>query len=593
MTKAEMRSNQGLSAGEMTRSAEERNDDEPMKTSAIILLFVGLMIAMFMFSLNQTVLATALPTIVGELDGVDQMLWVSTAFMLASTIMMPIYGKVGDLFGRKPLFMFAICCFLLGSVFALIAGDMSMLIFGRVLQGIGGGGMMILSQSIIASVVPARERGKYMGIMGSAFAVSSVAGPLIGGWLTEGPGWRWTFAINFPLGIIALIAAALFLKVPKRAHGPRPKIDVVGMALVSIVTSCIVLVSAWGGHDYEWGSWQINGLIVVGILAIVGFIVVELKVSEPVIPMYLFKNRDFLLCTIAGLFIGVGMFGVLSYMPTYLQMVHGIDATVAGLMMVPMMGTMLISSTLIGFVVSRTGKYKKYPLMGVLIMAAALVLLSQLKAEDAAWETMGCLALLGLGLGLSMQTLVLVVQNAFPVAMVGTATASNNYFRQVGATLGMAFIGSVFTQRLLDNIKEGMGELAKATPSQPLPEVSSTGLTPEIVSDMSEPLHTLIVTSYNDALVPLFFWVAPLAVLGFIFLCFLPNTPLARTLKSDPVKRESVPVDAGSSESLAGSSDSLVDSSDSLAGKITLKESTDDGTDNSQRSRDGDSRTAH
>lgn len=593
MTKAVMRSNQGLRTGEMTQTAQNHDDTEPMKTSAIILLFVGLMIAMFMFSLNQTVLATALPTIVGELDGVDQMLWVSTAFMLASTIMMPIYGKVGDLFGRKPLFMFAICCFLLGSVFALIAGDMSMLIFGRVLQGIGGGGMMILSQSIIASVVPARERGKYMGIMGSAFAVSSVAGPLIGGWLTEGPGWRWAFAINFPLGIIALVAAAIFLKVPKHTSGKRPKIDVVGMALVSIVTSCIVLVSAWGGHDYEWGSWQINGLIIVGVLAIAGFIFVELKVSEPVIPMFLFKNRDFLLCTIAGLFIGVGMFGVLSYMPTYLQMVHGIDATVAGLMMVPMMGTMLISSTLIGFVVSRTGKYKKYPLMGVLIMAASLVLLSQLKADSAAWETMGCLALLGLGLGLSMQTLVLVVQNAFPVAMVGTATASNNYFRQVGATLGMAFIGSVFTQRLLDNIKGGMGELAKSNPSQPLPKVSSTGLTPEIVSNLPEPLHTLIITSYNDALVPLFLWVAPLAVLGFIFLCFLPNTPLAQTLKADPAKRELVSVGAESSESLTEGSAGPTNSSDSLAEKARLKESTHDGTDHTQRPRDGDSRPAH
>ena len=588
MTKAVMRSNQALRTGEMTNTAatpagpkavEDHNDTEPMKTSAIILLFVGLMIAMFMFSLNQTVLATALPTIVGELDGVDQMLWVSTAFMLASTIMMPIYGKVGDLFGRKPLFMFAICCFLLGSVFALIANDMSMLIFGRVLQGIGGGGMMILSQSIIASVVPARERGKYMGIMGSAFAVSSVAGPLIGGWLTEGPGWRWAFAINFPLGIIALIAAAIFLKVPKHHSGPRPKIDFAGMALVSIITSCIVLTSAWGGHDYEWGSWQINGLIVVGVLALIAFIIVELKVSEPVIPMYLFKNRDFLLCTIAGLFIGVGMFGVLSYMPTYLQMVHGIDATVAGLMMVPMMGTMLISSTVVGFVVSRTGKYKKYPLVGVLLMASSMVLLSQLKADSAAWETIACLALLGLGLGLSMQTLVLVVQNAFPVAMVGTATASNNYFRQVGATLGMAFIGSVFTQRLLDNIKEGMTNLATSAPSHPMPKVSSSGLTPKIVSDMPEPLHSLIINSYNDALVPLYLWVAPLAVLGFLFLCFLPNTPLAKSLKSETAKRERVAVEDGPS--------------DSLAVQTIRKESTDDGTDDSQRTRDSRPRPAH
>ena len=574
--KAEMRSNNDLRTGDMTTSpGNHSNDTQPMTTSAIILLFVGLMIAMFMFSLNQTVLATALPTIVGELDGVDQMLWVSTAFMLASTIMMPIYGKVGDLFGRKPLFMFAICCFLAGSVFALVANEMSTLILGRVLQGIGGGGMMILSQSIIASVVPARERGKYMGIMGSAFAVSSVAGPLIGGWLTEGPGWRWAFAINFPLGAVALIAAAVFLKIPKHTHGPRPKIDVGGMALISIVTSCIVLVSAWGGHDYEWGSWQINGLIIVGALATVAFVIVESKVSEPVIPLRLFVNRDFLLSTIAGLFIGVSMFGVLSYMPTYLQMVHGIDATVAGLMMVPMMGTMLLSSTLIGFVVARTGRYKRYPLIGILLIGASLVLLSTLKADSPAWEPMVGLALLGLGLGLSMQILVLVVQNAFPVEMVGTATAANNYFRQVGATLGMAFIGSVFTQRLLENIKAGMTDLAAASPDAQPPQVSSTGLTPQIVSQMPEPLHTLIITSYNDALVPLFLWVAPLAFAGFVILLFLPNTPLAKTLKKDTTSREHVLVPEGAEVAAA------TPASDSLSLPTITKASADDDTDDS------------
>ncbi|KZE19023.1 MFS transporter [Brevibacterium casei] len=571
-----MRSNNDLRTGDMTTSpGNHSNDTQPMTTSAIILLFVGLMIAMFMFSLNQTVLATALPTIVGELDGVDQMLWVSTAFMLASTIMMPIYGKVGDLFGRKPLFMFAICCFLAGSVFALVANEMSTLILGRVLQGIGGGGMMILSQSIIASVVPARERGKYMGIMGSAFAVSSVAGPLIGGWLTEGPGWRWAFAINFPLGAVALIAAAVFLKIPKHTHGPRPKIDVGGMALISIVTSCIVLVSAWGGHDYEWGSWQINGLIIVGALATVAFVIVESKVSEPVIPLRLFVNRDFLLSTIAGLFIGVSMFGVLSYMPTYLQMVHGIDATVAGLMMVPMMGTMLLSSTLIGFVVARTGRYKRYPLIGILLIGASLVLLSTLKADSPAWEPMVGLALLGLGLGLSMQILVLVVQNAFPVEMVGTATAANNYFRQVGATLGMAFIGSVFTQRLLENIKAGMTDLAAASPDAQPPQVSSTGLTPQIVSQMPEPLHTLIITSYNDALVPLFLWVAPLAFAGFVILLFLPNTPLAKTLKKDTTSREHVLVPEGAEVAAA------TPASDSLSLPTITKASADDDTDDS------------
>ncbi|NNG79309.1 DHA2 family efflux MFS transporter permease subunit [Brevibacterium luteolum] len=498
-----------------------------MTTGAILWVFAALMVAMFMFSLNQTVLATALPTIVGELHGVDQMLWVSTAFMLASTIMMPIYGKIGDLFGRKPLFIFAISMFMLGSVFALLAQDMSFLIIGRVFQGIGGGGMMILSQAIIAAIVPARERGKYMGAMGSVFAVSSVAGPLIGGWLTEGPGWRWNFAMNFPLGIFAIIAAMILLRVPDTRPEVRPRIDVAGMALIAVFTSAVVLIAAWGGHQYEWTSPVILGLGAAALVAGTIFVFVERRAAEPIIPMSLFRDRNFVLSTIAGLTIGVAMFGVLSYMPTYLQMVHGVDAARAGLMMVPMMGCMLIVSTGIGFVVARTGRYKFYPIIGMSLIVTSLVLMSQLRADSPAWTTMIFLAIMGSGLGLSMQLLVLVVQNSFPVEMVGTATASNNFFRQIGASFGMAIIGSLFTSRLMSNLTEKLSSVPGADASG----LHANELTPEALSQLPTAIQDLIIGAYNDALVPLFLWAAPLPVLGLLVLFFIREKPLATRIE--------------------------------------------------------------
>lgn len=510
-----------------TSESPDAQDSTPgngvlLPKGSLILVFAGLMVSMLMFSLNQTILATALPTIVGELNGVDQMLWVSTAFMLASTIMMPLYGKLGDLFGRKALFIFAISAFIVGSVFGIVADSMNVLIAGRVVQGIGGGGMMILAQAIIADIVPARERGKYMGIMGAVFAVSSVAGPLLGGWFTEGPGWRWTFWMNIPLGALALLAAIFFLKLPKRpADAHRPKLDIGGAALIAIFTSSLILVTVWGESEYEWTDPVILGLGAAAVVAGVLLVIVERKVSEPIIPPALFKERNFVLSTIAGLAIGVAMFGVLGYMPTYLQMALAINATAAGLLMIPMMGTMLISSTLIGFVVARTGRYKVYPILGVLVITLALYLLSTLSADAQAWMISLYLGVMGLGLGLSMQLLVLIVQNSFPGSMVGTATAANNFFRQIGATMGMAVVGALFTNRLMDNLAARLPQGADAGAT------SSTSLTPDAVAGLPPQIQEAIVTSYNDALVPLFLLLVPLTVVATIVLLFLKERPLA------------------------------------------------------------------
>lgn len=516
--------------------------------SQVILLFIGLMIAMFMFSLNQTVLATALPTIVGELHGVEQMLWVATAFMLASTIMMPIYGAVGDQFGRKPLFIFAISAFLVGSVIGLFAQSMGMLIAGRVIQGIGGGGMMILSQAIIAGVVPARQRGKYMGFMGASFAVSSVAGPLIGGWLTDGPGWRWAFAINLPLGAIAILSALLFLRMPQETAGASKRIDVAGMALIAVFTTSLILVSAWGGHQYAWTSAVIIGLSAAAAVSGIAFVFVEARAAEPIMPLWLFRDRNFILSTLAGIALGVGMFGVLSYMPTYLQMVYGLDPTVAGLTMVPMMGVMLLSSIVVGQIVSKTGRYKIYPIVGILLAAASLAAMGVLTETSPLGLLTACLAGLGLGLGLSMQMLVLVVQNSFPVVHVGKATASNNFFRQIGGTLGMALVGTLFTTRLMEELRAGLSGLGAGAAQA---SGSFQDLTPAIVASLPAPIHDVITASYNHALIPLFLWVAPLPVIGAIILLFLEEKPLATRVErvsEEPAAAAATAVGADSGE---------------------------------------------
>lgn len=514
------------SAGAPTRSSAEPTQ------RTIILLFIGLMLTMLLASLNQTVLATALPTIVGELHGVDQMLWVITGFILASTIMMPIYGKVSDLLGRKPLLLFAITVFVLGSVLGALAGGMPQLIVARIIQGIGGGGLMILSQAAIADVIPARERGKYMGFMGGVFAFSSVAGPLLGGWFTEGPGWRWVFWISLPLGILAAAATIAFLPHRRHTTTPRPRMDYLGMTLMAVATSALVLVGTWGGATYAWDSPQILGLAGAALLAAVLFVLVERRAEAPIMPMRLFRDRNFTLTTTAGLFTGVAMFGAISYLPTYLQMSTGLSATAVGLLMVPMMGGMLLSSILAGRAVTRTGRYKRYPITGSVLLGLGLGLLSLLTPDSPIWLACLYMALIGTGLGMSMQILTLIVQNSFPVRVVGTATAATQYFRQVGATLGTAVVGSVFTSRLMHLVSDRV-------PAGSIPSDGAESLTPELVNQLPGPLRELIIESYNEALVPVFLYMVPLALAAALLLVFVREKALSTTVE-DEVPAESL-----------------------------------------------------
>jgi len=535
----------------MSASTLDKPVADPALKRNVLLVFAGLMVTMLLASLDQTIFSTALPTIVGELNGVDHMLWVTTAYILASTITLPVYGKLGDLIGRKGLFIAAIGLFIAGSIVGGLATDMTWLIAGRAIQGLGGGGLMILSQAIIADVVPARERGKYMGIMGGVFALSSVAGPLLGGWFTEGIGWRWAFWMNIPLGILAIVSAVAFLRLPK-VESAKPRIDYTGMVLLALASTGLVLVTTWGGTTYDWDSLVIIGLIVGTAIAAFAFVMVERAASEPIMPLHLFRDRNFVLTTIAGLITGIAMFGALAYLPTYLQMVTGVNATEAGLLMIPMMAALLVASIVSGQLVSRTGRYKWLPIVGTSIVAVALVLMSTMTPSLAIPILCLYLAVMGLGLGMSMQILILIVQNSFPAREVGTATASNNYFRQIGASLGAAIVGSLFVAKLTTLLAERMPAGSGSDGG------GSNSFTPAIVRGLPSEVRNVIVGAYNDALTPVFLYMVPLVIVAVILLCFVTEKPLATSIERD-ILPESLDIDGATHVGLATASIPVVD----------------------------------
>ncbi|WP_282441292.1 MDR family MFS transporter [Corynebacterium pygosceleis] len=497
------------------------------------LIFTALILAMLMSSLGQMIFSAALPTIVGELGGVEHMTWVITAFLLGQTIALPIFGKLGDQFGRKYLFMFAVVLFMAGSALGGFAGSMDVLIIARAVQGVAGGGLMILSQAITADVVSARQRGKYMGIMGSVFGLASVLGPVLGGWFTDGPGWRWGLWLNIPMGLLTLIGIALFLTLPNHAQGGR--LDWAGMATMTLATASFILTVTWGGRDHPWTSPVILGLICSSAVFTVLFVTVEKRAQDPLVPMWLFGNHNFRLTTIAGLIAGIFMFGALAYMPTYLQMVHSMSPTEAGLMMVPMMLGLMGTSITVGARVSRTGRYRIYPIVGMALTGIALWLLSDLTYDSSLIRVGGYLFILGMGLGCAMQILVLVVQNSFPISVVGTATAANNFFRQIGGATGSALVGGIFVSNLSgllgDRLPGALAELGDGA-AETGAKISGHGanLTPALVQTLPEPVRVAVDTAYNDALTPVFALLAPLAVVCAVVLFFVREEKLKDTI---------------------------------------------------------------
>jgi EmrB/QacA subfamily drug resistance transporter len=494
-----------------------------LSTRRVKLVFVGLIITELLASLDSTVFATALPTIVGQLHGVEQQAWVLTAYLLTSTLALPIYGKIGDLLGRKNPFLVAIAIFVLGSAISGFAGDMTWLVVGRAIQGLGGGGLMILSDTIVADVVPARRRGRYMGIIGSVMLLASIAGPLVGGYFVDGPGWRWGLWINIPLGIAALIAAALFMHLP-RVPARKLRLDWMGMALLTVALTCLVLVSTWAGTTYPWGSLPIVSLLIATVAAGALFVRTERRAAEPVMPLGLFRDRNFNLTTIAGLILAVAMFSVDGYLPTYLQMVTGVTAIQSGLLLLPMLVALIAASVAAGELVSRTGRYKWLPITGAAIVALSLLLLSTMTATTPVWLIGIYIGIMGLGLGATLQILVLVVQNAFPLAMVGVATATNTYFRQIGASVGAAVVGSLFTARLVARLAY---RSALDVPG------GAASLTPQMVRNLPAHLRAIIVDTYGQALAPLFLYLIPIVLIAFVLLFFVAEKPLSTTLEQD------------------------------------------------------------
>lgn len=501
------------------------------------IIFAALMLTMLMSSLGQMIFGSALPTIVGELGGVDQMSWVISAFMVTMTIAMPLAGQLGDRMGRKWVYISGIAIFVIGSTLGGFANGMGMLITGRAIQGFGAGIMMISSQSIVAEVVSARERGKFMGIMGGVFGVSSVLGPVLGGWFTDGPGWRWGLWINIPLGLLAIIVCAFVLKLRVGEQGFKG-FDWMGFAAIAITTSTLILLTTWGGSEYEWASPTILSMAAVVIVGALLTVFIESRASQPLIPVQLFKNRNMVLTTLAGTVLGLAMMGVLGYMPTYLQMVHTLTPTEAGLMMIPMMVGMIGVSTGVGFIIAKTGNYKYYPIAGLAITAFALWWMSQMTVETSLTGIGVRFLVFGVGLGFVMQVLVLIVQNSFPVSQVGTATAANNFFRQIGSALGASIVGSMFIHNMqnematrLPDALASLGKEGAAISQQFQGADAANSLTPHAVAELPDVLRDAILNSYNDGLTPVIGMMVPLAIVAMLMLFPLRQERLKETIE--------------------------------------------------------------
>ena len=491
----------------------------------IWIIFSALIAGMLLSSLDQTIVSTAMPTIVGQLGGVEHQVWITTAYLLATTIVMPIYGKFGDVLGRRNLFLFAIALFTIASIGCAFATDFWAFVIFRAVQGLGGGGLMILSQAIIADIVPANERGKYMGPLGGIFGLSAVAGPLLGGYFVDHLTWNWAFYINIPIGIAAFAIAWFTLRLPSRKATKR--IDIPGVLLLSIATTCLIFFTDFGGDAAEGWTSPLTWAFGAGmVLATVAFILVERRAEDPIIPLQLFRNRTFVTSTGIGLTLGLGMFAALAFMPTFLQMASGTSAAVSGLLLVPMIVGLMGTSIWSGIAISRSGRYRRYPIVGVSITLLTLVWMSTLTATTPIWVICTMLFFFGAGLGLIMQVIVLVVQNAVSPTMVGVATSTNNYFREVGASLGVAVFGAIFTSRLSERLN---GTFASFGASPEAADQATSTLDPAALNALPDQVRDAVVSDYAESLAPVFLYLVPFLVIALVLALLLREIPLSTT----------------------------------------------------------------
>ena len=490
---------------------------EGMSQRELNVVMAALAVTLLLSALDQTIVSTALPTMVGELGGLDHYSWVVTAYMLTSTTGVPLFGKISDLIGRKIVLQFAVVSFLLGSVLAGMAQNMTQLIVTRALQGIGGGGIMAMSFVVMGDLIPPRQRGKYAGYFTGVFAMSSVIGPLIGGFLVDQLSWRWIFYVNLPIGAVSLFALQKYLHV--RSNRIERKIDWTGAALLVTSVSCVLLVCVWGGRDYEWGSATIIGLAIAAMVLGGLFVVQESRAEEPLLPLRLFRDPVIRVSNILSFFLGVVMFGAMTFLPLFLQVVTGASPTTSGLLLLPMMGGVLAGSTFSGQMTTRTGRYKIFPLYGTALAILGIVILSRLDAESSRIHSSLGMLVLGFGIGSTMPTLTLAVQNASPIADLGVATSSVNFFRSLGGALGVAVFGAVMTSKVGDvdpRLLNSPSQIAKLPPVQ----------------------HDTVVDALASGVHAVFVFAIPLVCIAAAIAWFLKELPLRNTFAEAPTEEE-------------------------------------------------------
>jgi EmrB/QacA subfamily drug resistance transporter len=480
------------------------------------------MLGMFLAALDQTIVSTALPTIVGELGGLNHLSWIVTSYLVATTASTPLYGKLGDLYGRKLLFSAAIVIFLVGSALSGAAQSMGELIAFRAIQGVGAGGLMVGAQAIIADIVSPRERGRYMGLIGSVFAVASIAGPLLGGFFVDSLSWRWVFYVNLPIGALALVVVATKLHLPR--HRTEHVVDWIGATLLTAAIVCLVLLTTWGGTQYAWDSGTMLALGAAAVLLSVLFVAQERRAPEPLIPLRLFSSRGFSVAIVLGFSVGVAMFGALTFLPLYLQVVRGASPTVSGMLLLPLMAGLLTATVLSGRWITKHGRYKRFPIAGSFVLSVGMLMLTQLGTGTPFAVTAAIMVVIGVGIGLFMQVIILVAQNEAEPRDIGTATSTATFFRSVGGSVGVAIFGAIFASRLTDGLRElpaGISDRLNLDPG-------SVQVSPDVVQALPSQTKQAFLDVFVHSLHGAFIWGAMFAVAAFAITWLLPEVPLRR-----------------------------------------------------------------
>ncbi|MGC5012372.1 MDR family MFS transporter [Streptosporangium sp. DT93] len=499
----------------------------PARRREVMVVLPGLMLAIALAMLDNMIVGTAMPRIVGELGGLNHLSWVVTAYVLGTTVSTPIWGKIGDLYGRKNIFLASIALFMLGSALCGMAGSdllggptdgMAQLIAFRALQGLGAGGLMVNAMAIIGDLVPPRERGQYQGIMAAVMSLAMIAGPLVGGFITDHLDWRWAFYVNLPLGFVALATLVVTLKLPRLRTEHR--IDWLGAALLSAGITALVLITTWGGNDYAWGSPQILGLAALAVVTLAAFVPVERRAVEPILPLHVFRDRNFTLISGVGFLLGFAMFGAINFLPLFQQTVQGATATNSGLLLLPMMGASMVVSLFVGRAITKTGRYKAYPVLGGAIMAVAMWLLSLMDVNTPSWQTGVFIGVLGLGMGFLMQITMLIAQNSVEQKDLGVASSTSTFFRSIGGSFGVSLFGAIFNNELTAGLRSSLGAEGERLAS------GGAQFDPAAMHELPANVRTGFLESLAGAISEIFWWAILFAVLVPLLAAFIKEIPL-------------------------------------------------------------------